>query len=263
MAKIPSEDFEKLFEKWSIMSPDYEIGIDKPIKLSEVKEVDEDENAKAKINNIWIDLSESEFKRSQFLLRQATTHLVEFSSMCRSKIDHSDRKNFDEKFPSACAFWLKSMMAREGVIAPLKPGEDVRPGLFKPKDAAGQENPIAASLLDFMLLNSNPNSYADAWAELHNCGLQYCPLKGETKEDAEVILITDDDDVTRTSCMSCFKVDDSPSSITSTFARPAPPIPDSEAVPDQAELLEERFLTQGARPKRDRPRIFRHKKLRR
>lgn len=253
MAEFVDTELEELFKKWSLMSPHYEIGQNLPVIPPQVENVEGPTADKT----IWIDLTKEEIIRSQVLLHNVAHDLNVFTSICKSKLSDAEVSLFEEKFPETCVSLIKTLMERHRESC-LGPREN-EPKITGTSGSSGTLL-LSASLSDFMKLNSNPELFAQAIAKLHNCGLQFCPLKGVPEDEVEFYRSDSE--------MTCY----------AGFANPDFPISggrDSSVVPwevsydpapeepIQEEMIEEDYLAKGARPKKLRSRQWRKRSFKR
>ena len=112
-SKFSDEDLTDLIRSWSLTSPDYDIGIDLPIKHSEIEE-----QVSSASSSFSIELSLMEKKFCKEMLEKVSDNLVAFSLLCRSKVSVDKQVYFDRNLPVACANLVRGIMNEKLTIKP-------------------------------------------------------------------------------------------------------------------------------------------------
>jgi len=187
MASFSNSDYEleKLMERWNLVSPDFEIGHNLPIKNSEISE-----------ESVVINLTPEETVIGQSLLSNVANSLAEFTSLCRSKINPDEWDLFDKQLPTSCATLVKNILDEQQAV---KSRMDLNrfsghpsPDILLASNigySTDKADFITAPMREFLLYNSGKEVYNESQrSRLHDCELQYCRLKGNTSPDPNYCL---------------------------------------------------------------------------
>jgi hypothetical protein len=178
------EELNDLIKSWRTISPEFEMGKDIPVLPSTVEEEGKVNIPEPTLSNFWIKLTPEEFNYTQKLLDDVATHLNVFTSICKSKLRPDEWKLFDNKLPSACAELISGMM-----IDQRTKGER---GVVNP--SLNPESGLASCTSDDFYVSSFQNldindSEVEAFfnLEIHECGERYCPLRGLTWTEEQIV----------------------------------------------------------------------------
>jgi hypothetical protein len=239
-SKFYDDELEALIRSWSLTSPDYDIGVVLPIRPSE----NEEQNSFESDTSFTVELSPLEMRCGRDLLERVSDNLVNFVLLCRSKVSLEEQRAFDENLPSACATLVENILNEKLSIKLPSTLQDFR-GSGRDERCSRPDSVDSADFLTSSMkifLTSGPIN-----EKYRDCSPTETILTDFSPSFEDLSGLT-----------SAFR-----SKTPGPLDQPLLDIPDSpteDLGPRPEELLEERYLGLGARPKRFRSRKWMKKK---
>ena len=229
---LTTEELDELVKRWGLLSAGYELGYEVPTRSTGFGEFGDPDTR--------VDLTSDELEHCQDLLSDVISLLNNFTLLCKSKLRPENHQDFNHNLPTNCAKLVKDILEGRQFPRPLR-----APNPFMGTSSileSDDDDPITVAIHNFLETISRKEATP---IRLHNCGLQYCTLKGcpspRTSPDRSE------------TCLADFSFQPlRPETPGPLSQRPISPVENVSPLPE--EIIEENFLRLGARPRKIRSR---------